>query len=206
MGRLFMRSKSKELMIKIRDYAEQFTLEHSRTPSTAEIGEALGISKATAFNYLKAMHDQGMVYYADGILNTRVTNKMRLQTMNIPVVKDIPCGAFKEYLKNTEEYITFPKCLLGKGEFYILRASDDSMVDAGIDIGDLVFINMKRKAKSGDIVVAFINGSVFLKRFMIDKSSNNGLLLSENNKKDYAPIEESAGKIKGVAIKVMKNL
>ena len=36
-----MRNKSRDLMLKIWDYAEQFTLDNSRTQSTAEIGEAL---------------------------------------------------------------------------------------------------------------------------------------------------------------------
>ena len=85
-----MRSKSRELMLKIRDYAEKFTLDNSRTPSTAEIGEALGISKATAFNYLKEMHQLGMVNYEDGVLRTRVTDKMNNLTVNIPLVGMIP--------------------------------------------------------------------------------------------------------------------
>ena len=135
-----MRSKSKELMLKIRDFAEQFTLDNLRTPSTAEIGKALGISKATAFNYLKEMHDQGMVTYEDGVLQPRVTEKMNCNTANIPILGLIPCGTPEEQIENTDEYITLPKSLIGKGDFFILRASGDSMVDAGIDSGDLVIV------------------------------------------------------------------
>ena len=129
-----MRSKSKELMLKIRDFAEQFTLEYSRTPSTAEIGEALGISKATAFNYLKEMHQQGMITYEDGVLHTRVTNKLNAETVNIPIVGVIPCGSPEEQIENTEEYITLPKSLLGSGDITISGGASSVTVLTGTSI------------------------------------------------------------------------
>lgn len=201
-----MRSKSKELMHKIRDFAEQFTLEYSRTPSTAEIGEALGISKATAFNYLKEMHQQGMITYEDGVLHTRVTNKLNAETVNIPIVGVIPCGSPEEQIENTEEYITLPKSLLGSGDFFILRASGDSMVDAGINSGDLVIVRKQLEANPGDIVAALVDGGSTLKRLSYDKTTRKYLLLPENRKKNYSPIEGKDGSIQGVAIKVLKDL
>lgn len=53
-----------------------------------------------------------------------------------------------------EDYVNLPASLFGKGEFYILRAKGDSMVDAGIDEGDLVVIRKQQTAAEGDIVVA----------------------------------------------------
>ena len=200
-----MRSKSRELMLKIRDYAEKFTLDNSRTPSTAEIGEALGISKATAFNYLKEMHQLGMVNYEDGVLRTRVTDKMNSLTVNIPLVGMIPCGPPEEQIENTDEYITLPKSLLGEGDFFILRASGDSMVDAGIDNGDLVIVRKQQVANSGDIVAALVDNGSTLKRLKQD-SEGQYMLLPENHKKEYPPIEGTDGCIQGVAIKVLKDL
>jgi len=203
-----MRSKSKELMLKIRDFTEQFTLEYSRTPSTAEIGEALGISKTTAFNYLKEMHQQGMVTYEDGVLHTRVTEKLNNLTVNIPLAGVIPCGPPEEQIENTDEYITLPRSLLGEGEFFILRASGDSMVDAGIDSGDLVIVRKQIEANPGDIVAAIINGESTLKRLDIDRTYGTYKLLPENRQKNYLPIEVEGteGGVQGVAVKVLKDL
>ena len=201
-----MRSKSKELMLKIRDFAEQFTLEYSRTPSTTEIGEALGISRVTAFNYLKEMHQLGIVTYEDGVLQTRVTDKMKSQTVNVPILGVIPCGPPEEQIENTEEYITLPKSLLGHGDFFILRASGDSMVDAGIDSGDLVIVRKQLEANPGDIVAALVEGGSTLKRLKYDQAAKKYLLLPENASKNYAPIEGKDGSIQGVAIKVLKDL
>jgi len=201
-----MRSKSKDLMLKIRDYAEHFTLEHSRTPSTAEIGEGLGISKATAFNYLKEMHQLGMVTYEGGVLRTRVTDKMNNLTVNIPIAGVIPCGPPEEQIENTDEYITLPRALLGEGDFFILRASGDSMEDAGIDSGDLVIVRKQQCADPGDIVAALVDGGSTLKRLEQDKTSGEYLLMPQNRKKKYPPVIGRDGSIQGVAVKVLKNL
>lgn len=201
-----MRSKSKALMLEIRDFAEQFTLDNSRTPSTAEIGEALGISKATAFNYLKEMDQLGIVKYENGVLRTRVTDKMNNLTVNIPIAGVIPCGPPEEQIENTDEYITLPKALLGEGEFFILKASGDSMEDAGISDGDLVIVRKQQVANVGDIVAALVDGGSTLKRLKQDNTTGKYLLMPENRKKKYAPIEGSDGSIQGVAIKVLKDL
>ncbi|MCR5625307.1 MAG: repressor LexA [Lachnospiraceae bacterium] len=201
-----MRSKSKELMVKIRDFAEKFTLENSRTPSTAEIGVALGISKTTAFKYLKEMHQLGMVTYEGGVLHTRVTNKMNCQNVNIPIAGMIPCGPPEEQIENTDEYLSLPKSLLGEGEFFILRASGDSMIDAGIDSGDLVIVRRQIEAEPGDIVAALVDGGSTLKRLSFNETSRCYLLLPENHEKNYSPIEGRDGSIQGVAVKVLKNL
>ena len=201
-----MRSKSKELMLKIRGFAEQFTLENSRTPSMYEIGEALGISKATAFNYLKEMNELGMVTYEDGVLHTRVTDKLNSRTVNIPLVGVIPCGSPEEQIEITDEYITLPRSLLGEGEFFILRASGDSMVDAGIDSGDLVIVRKQLEAKPGDIVAALVDNGSTLKRLGVDKNTGTYLLLPENKEKNYLPIVGTEGSIQGVAVKVLKDL
>lgn len=66
-------------MEKIKDFAEQYSVDNlGRTPSTREIGEALGINKATAYRYLVAMRDLGMIEYEDGKV---MTNKIRKVNM-----------------------------------------------------------------------------------------------------------------------------
>lgn len=201
-----MRSKSKDLMQKILTFAEQFTLENSRTPSTAEIGDALGISKATAFNYLKEMHKIGLVSYEGGVLHTRVTDKIHDLTVNIPIVGVIPCGPPEEEVEKTEEYIRLPKSFLGEGTFFVLRATGDSMEDAGISSGDLVIVRRQQTADPGNIVAALVDGGSTLKRLKRDSASGKYLLLPENSKKHYPPIEGKDGSIQGVAIKVLKDL
>ncbi len=70
---------------------------------------------------------------------------------------------------------------------YYARALGDSMVDDGIDDGDLLIIDKSIEPKDGNIVVAFIDGEFTLKRFRLDTKHDCVWLLPAN--KDYSPIQ-----------------
>ena len=55
-----MRSKSIELMIQIKEFAERFYIEEGRSPSTTEIANEVGVSRGTAYRYLVDMAEKGM--------------------------------------------------------------------------------------------------------------------------------------------------
>ena len=56
--------------------------------------------------------------------------------------------------------------LSGKGQHYALEVKGDSMIDAGINDGDIVVIREQSTAENGDIVVALVEDSeATLKRF-----------------------------------------
>lgn len=193
-------------MKEIQQYAEQFCIANLRTPSTGEIAQALGISKATVHNYLKAMDERGMLSYRGGELRTPVTNQVKVDQVGIPVAGTIPCGTPEEEIENIEEYISLPRALVGDGEFFILRASGDSMVDAGIDSGDLVVVRKQVDASSGQIVAALVDGGSTLKRLRYDDQTEKYELCAENRKRKYPNIEGYDMSIQGVAIYVMKAL
>ena len=50
-------------------------------------------------------------------------------------------------------------------ESFALRVEGDSMINAGINDGDIILLE-RRKAKSGDIVVAVVEGQVTVKRYL----------------------------------------
>ena len=201
-----MRSKNPELMKQIHHYVNEFCLETSRTPSVSEIAQALGISKGTVHNYLKAMDEREMISYQDGELLTRVTKKCCTEQVGIPLAGVIPCGPPEEEVENIEEYIFMPRALLGEGKFFILRADGDSMVGAGIDEGDLVVVRRQLEATSGQIVAALVDGESTLKRLLYNNQTNQYELYPENKEKNYPPVEGNHISIQGVAVKIMKSL
>lgn len=201
-----MRSKNPELMKSIQSYINQYCLETSRTPSVAEIANAVGISKGCAQNYLKEMDEKKMISYQDGELNTRVYNKCRTEQVGVPIAGVIPCGTPEEQVEDVEEYVFMSRALLGTGDFFILRATGDSMVDAGIDTGDLVVIRRQLDATPGQIVAALVDGGSTLKRLDYDSNEEQYVLLPENSEKNYPPVKGSNISIQGVAIRVMKDL
>ena len=182
-----MRTKSQKLMNEISAYVDQYYNERHTVPSVNEIAKGIGVAKATAYRYLVAMNDLGMLSY-DGPSRTIVTkmiSKFSDSTVPAPVVGAIPCGTPEEEEENIQEYVSLPVSLFGKGEFYILKASGDSMVDAGIEDGDLVVIRKQQEASIGDLVVALdeSNANTLKKYGGIDSASHAAILLYQNQEK-----------------------
>lgn len=151
-----MRVMSKETMANIISFIDEYFCDRHTTPSAGEIAKGVGIPRATAYRYLVEMNNRGMIEY-DGKSRTIITPMIRKfapASAPCPFLGSVPCGAAQTEEENVREYISLPVSLFGKGKFYILEASGDSMVDAGIDDGDLVVIRMDCMAEVGDIVVA----------------------------------------------------
>lgn len=201
-----MRSKSPELKEKIKDYIIKFHKENMRDPSTAEIGRGLSIDKSTAYRYLVAMNEEGMLDYNDGRISTDSTMKMDEDTMLAPFMQDgIVCGAPETESSEIESYVQLPTALFGTGELFILHAVGDSMVDAGIDSGDLLVIRKASKAKQGDIVVALNeDGENTLKRLKYDAGLGRLVLHPENAQKGYDDIRPNRIVIQGILSSVIK--
>lgn len=62
---------------------------------------------------------------------------------------------------------------------FFIRASGESMQKAGISSGDLLIVDRSLTPKSGDIVIAAINGELTVKRLSIRHS--RGYLVPEND-------------------------
>ena len=105
-----------------------------------------------------------------------------------------------------EKYVALPRTLLGSGEFFILRASGDSMVDAGIDSEDLVVIRRGFEAQPGKFVAALVDKESTLKRLDYDKDGERLVLYPENKDKNYPVIRSNNFSIQGVAVHVLKVL
>lgn len=69
---------------------------------------------------------------------------------------------------------------------FYARVDGHSLMDAGIDDGDLVVIDKGLDAQSGDYVAAFIDGDFTLKRFETDEANNCAWLMPAN--KAFNPI------------------
>ena len=84
---------------------------------------------------------------------------------------------------------------------FLLKVSGDSMIDAGINDGDFVFLDNRKHPKNGDIVAANIDDQWTLKYFFKEK---NNLILKPANKnyQNFIPVKKL--EIAGVVIKVIR--
>ena len=180
-----MRSKSPELMKEICTYVSDHFRECSTSPSVSETAKAVGIAKTTAYRYLVDMNERGMISYDGHTIETPQIDKCVSGYFSAPIVGSIHCGDPETEEEHVEEYVSLPESIFGTGEFYILRASGDSMVDAGIEDKDLVVIRKQETASVGDIVVALDEDNQnTLKTFVgIDDESGCAVLKYENRRK-----------------------
>ena len=180
-----MRSKNPELMKEISTYVSDYYRQRRSSPSVSGIAKAVGIAKTTAYRYLVDMNERGMISYDGHTIETPQINRCTSGYFSAPIVGSIHCGDPETEEEHVEEYVSLPESIFGKGEFYILRASGDSMVDAGIEDKDLVVIKKQDTASVGDIVVALDedNQNTLKTYDGIDEESGYALLKYENQHK-----------------------
>jgi repressor LexA len=197
-------------MEKIKAYVERYAMENGgATPTNAEIGDEFAIGRVNAYRYLKAMDELGMLRYRDGRIHTERIDKIApIGDMSPSYIDSIPAGTPDEIEAHVSEYVSIPEVFVEnqKGPFYILKVSGDSMVDAGIDSGDLVIVRKTPEARAGEIVVALTRGSGnTLKRV---KEDGDGLYLWAENE-SWSDEKRFFGRdftVQGVAVKMVKNV
>ena len=90
-----------------------------------------------------------------------------VDAMDIPMMGRIAAGVPIEAIAHVSHHVAVPGSLLsGKGSHYALEVKGDSMIEAGINDGDIVIIREQQSADNGDIVVALVeDAEATLKRF-----------------------------------------
>jgi len=98
----------------------------------------------------------------------------------LPVMGRIAAGVPIEAISEVSHTVAVPGGMLtGQGHHYALEVKGDSMIDAGINDGDVVVIREGPTAENGDIVVALVDGQeATLKRF---RRKGNAIALEAAN-------------------------
>jgi repressor LexA len=77
--------------------------------------------------------------------------------LSLPLYGRIAAGTPIEALRDNSTTVDVPVSLLGSGAHYCLEVQGDSMIEAGIQDGDIVIIKSADTAETGEIVVALID-------------------------------------------------
>ncbi|MDE2272244.1 MAG: transcriptional repressor LexA [Xanthomonadaceae bacterium] len=162
---------------------------HGYPPSVREIQQALGFaSPNAAAKHLRALEAQGLIE-----LPARTARGIRLvgagepdsRTVRLPLIGRVAAGSPILIEANVEKNVRLDRALFKPVPDYLLRVVGDSMVDAGIQEGDLIAVRQTPEARNGQIIVARVDDAVTVKVFKHDR---RGIHLLPRNP-DYAPIE-----------------
>jgi len=164
---------SKKLSIKIEelfDYIKAFQRENGYPPTVREIQRNFGIkSTASVSYYLRILEQDGLI--------KRLKQKNRCievisdsKSCEIPLVGEIAAGTPLLATQNIDSYFPLPDGFFGKGaELFMLQIRGESMIDIGINNGDLVVIRRQNTAENGEIAAVLIDDEATLKRFYKEK-------------------------------------
>ncbi|SIS89917.1 transcriptional repressor LexA [Phaeovulum vinaykumarii] len=85
----------------------------------------------------------------------------------LPIMGRIAAGVPIEAISEVMSHVAVPGTMIGgRGQHYALEVKGDSMIDAGINDGDVVVIREQQTAENGDIIVALVDGhEATLKRY-----------------------------------------
>jgi repressor LexA len=84
------------------------------------------------------------------------SNVIDSRTVSVPVMGRIAAGVPISAIQSHTHDIACPPDLLTGGEHFALEVRGDSMIEAGIQDGDIVIIRRCDSAENGDIVVALV--------------------------------------------------
>lgn len=205
-----MQHQRRELYPLMQEYIQQYQDKYGAAPTLKEIAAHMNMSSASAWRYIQAMKNEGLIDRNGTRMMATVQDKKASEpTRPVPTVGSISCGLPLLAEENIEEYVRLPKSWIGSGDnVFILRAEGHSMINAGIDTGDLVIIRQQATAEPGQIVVALVDDeTATLKRYRPIPEKNIVELVPENNAFDVQVIDltERRLAIQGIAIGVYKN-
>ncbi len=188
-------------------------VENGLPPTVEELKQALKLgSNRTVLRYLKWLEDEGDIERWSGARGIKLTRPLggSDEMRRVPLVGEATAGALMLAEENREGWVQLPTEMLAQksAKYFLLRVKGDSMNkapvgDEPIENGDLVLVEQRATANSGDIVVALVDGEATIKRLV--KGSGYWILKPESTKKKYSPIIlKEDFQVQGIITKVLK--
>lgn len=102
------------------------------------------------------------------------------KTKRVPLLGEIAAG---EPILATEEFKSYVEVDAALHVDFCLRIKGDSMIDARINDGDIVFVRKQPEVENGEIAAVLVDNEATLKRFY---KNDGGIILKPENSK-YQP-------------------
>lgn len=148
-------------------------------PSVREICSNCDIkSTASASLYLEKLKETGLLDFSP-LKKRAIILQNRNEFKGIPLIGTVRAGQPIFAVENLEGYYPLPPEFGSSEDKFALKIQGNSMINAGINEGDIIIVEKQETANNGEIVVAIIDDSATVKRFY--KKSNKIILHPEND-------------------------
>ncbi len=202
--------RQQKILVAIRDWV----VEHGYSPSTREIGEAVGLrSSSSVSKHLAALEDKGFLKRGASVtrpMDVRIflhdtpgAARTSDDSISVPVVGDIAAGSPISAIEHVDDVLNLPRGLVGRGSnVFALRVRGDSMIDAAICDGDMVVIQQAHEAHNGQIVAAMIDEEATVKVYQ----RRNGHVYLEPRNPAYEVMNGDNATILGIVVSVLRSV
>lgn len=181
---------------------ESGEIKNMRRDKVKKIADILELSPS----YLMGWSEQSDATEFDSSQYDNIIPLKKDYLKKIPLVGDIACG---EPILANEEYESLVVIDGSINADFCLRCKGDSMVNARILDGDIVFIHKQDAVENGEIAAVIIDNEATLKRVNYKPEKNMLILKAENPKYDdfvYMGEELETIKILGKAVAFQSNI
>lgn len=188
---------------KILDFIVSYTKRKKFSPSLEEIAKKFKLrAVSTVHQYIKTLTTKGFIKKEENRPRGVSILKETSDLIEIPLLGLITAGQPIEAIENPETMHISKQLLQSQGQHYALKVKGNSMIDDGINDGDIVIIKEQKDANNGDTVVAIINkNEATLKKFYREK---NRIRLQPANQ-SFLPIFTDEIEIRGIVVNIIKN-
>jgi len=154
--------KRKELIL---EFIKNFIEINGYSPSIRDICKGVNLTSTSVVKkILDKLEKDGKIQKGEAI-----TRGIKLKK-GIPILGKIKAGVPIISEEHIEGYVNIDKILNYENAFF-LKVEGDSMINAGINDGDLALIKMQKQLENNEIGAFRINGEVTLKRLKIEDNT-----------------------------------
>lgn len=185
------------------DYIKKHILDKGFPPSVREICAGVGLSStSTVHGHLQRLEKKGLIkrdLTKPRAIELIKEKLLKTEMIDIPVIGKVTAGLPILAVENIEDTFSIPMNFIKNNcQLFALNVTGQSMIEAGINSGDLAIIEQTSSAENGEIVVALIDNEATLKRFY--KEENHIRLQPENKTMDPIIVDDCSilGKLVGI--------
>ena len=165
------------------DFVAHFLEQNGFPPTLTEISERMSIQPSAVRAHLLLMQKKHVLRYVPH--TSRGIELLNTRPAGIPIYGTAPAGYPFLSQDNMVDTFEVRKYISASDEVFGIYVSGDSMKDAQLHTGDLLFVDPKRHPLDGEIVVAAVEGEPTIKRYYRDADA---IRLQPENKKYKAII------------------
>jgi repressor LexA len=188
----------------IYDYIRSYTIERGYAPSLMEIRDHMGLSAvSTVHEHLVNMESKGFVRREEHKARSSTLATMTgAPAVNLPLLGSVVAGPPTESFL-TDETISVPGGMVGRGPHYGLRVFGESMRGENILPGDVLVVRHTSRAERGELVIALVEGrDNTVKRYFPER--NHVRLQPSNRELPPIRVGKTAVQIQGVVVGLLR--